>query len=749
MYSFSKFELLNLAAPRRFRKSASLGVAISVAALLVTGCAGNRAVSATNVTETAAPVSTFATREDAAQARRDLMKLLGGDSTEFPTPDAAQLKLFREAQSEAAQWAQIVLRSEMKPVASGAGVLICEPVEKPAASPEDSALFAGCARWMQVALGGQSALGKSPLWRRIEEARNGLGFSNLKLGEKQAAMMARAVGATHTVAMRAASTPDGYRLSLQLLTAAGQPVGKPLVVAGTETTVLAELPDAAREIGRRLQAPSVQIPAVGVGADDLRFLGAHAQFNEKIDKDEALRLQELAAREPLAGVLWMYRSGTHVDRATLWRDVIKKSVTAAPRNTLVWCAVAALAPTHLKPHRAEFQKLVRENPRNMALALAEAYACKATNDFNTQLEATVRAVAANERSSAAWVALSMAFADKADSIRNGRFYNRMSEEEKAAIAQYYPHQLMAALYAAQISPSAVSAWSQLSRAATFNSEPELADLALWKTLRMSPESINDWEWALQIYQPKWFEDEERLLLVARHIASKPERLTYVSKQLSAALETFEMTEASAAVTRAVMTELESQVKANPKNIEAWRILAYRYRDQKRYADTVRAFETWLELEPENIIPVNNLANWHAKNQRDIDKMHKLYERGVKMDPQNAVMVYNWGGYYKDYERDFDKAAPLMKKAMELDKSYTLPVTALGNLYWFLKNDEKNGRKYFEAALQRNPLDGYVQAEYAYALMRHGKTDEARKHAERALQLGESEHPVFQALGIEP
>jgi hypothetical protein len=34
-------------------------------------------------------------------------------------------------------------------------------------------------------------------------------------------------------------------------------------------------------------------------------------------------------------------------------------------------------------------------------------------------------------------------------------------------------------------------------------------------------------------------------------------------------------------------------------------------------------------------------------------------------------------------------------------------------------------------------------------MRHERREEAVKHAERAIQLGEREHPVFKALGLEP
>lgn len=723
-------------------------VLLPVVGLVPAGCTKPAIPLSAPASPATATTTFLATAANAERDKQDLMKLLGGEETKIPNPDAEQLKLLQTSQNAATQWAQVLLQKDTQ-TGRGAGIVIGEPIAKSAFTSEQNDFLAGCARWMQVGLGGQSALDRSPLLMQIEEARNGLGFSDLKLDARQSAAVARAVGATHAVAVQARSTPGGYSLSWQLLVAAGEPVGKPIVVAGNETAILAKLPDVAREIARRLQAVSAPIPAVGVNVDDLRFLGAQAQPKKTIHKEDALRLQKLAAREPLAGVLWMYRSGIDKDRTTLWRDVVQKTVAIAPRNPLVWAAIATMAPVQLKPHRAEFEKLVRENPHNLALALAESHVANKENNFNVQLQSAMRAVSANEKSAAAWIALSAAFADKADSIRNGRFYGQLSEEEQAVIEEYYPHQLLAALYASRLAPAAASVWRQLSGAATFNSEPQLADLAFWKAVRLNPGSLDIWDWGLEIYQPKWFEDQERMMLVARHIASKPERLTQLAILLSEALQASGFEEASVAAMRAAIARLESWAVKHPEDVYAWRELAYKYRNQNRYEDTVRAFEKWLALEPDNVIPINNLANWHAKNQRDVEKMHKLYARGVKVDPQNAVLWYNWGGYYKDYERNFDKAAPLMKKAMELDKTYTLPATALGNLYWFLKNDEKNGRKYFEIAIQRDPLDGYSQAEYAYALMRHDKVSEAKKHAQRALQLGENQHPVFKALEMKP
>ena len=126
-------------------------------------------------------------------------------------------------------------------------------------------------------------------------------------------------------------------------------------------------------------------------------------------------------------------------------------------------------------------------------------------------------------------------------------------------------------------------------------------------------------------------------------------------------------------------------------------------------------------------------------------------QAMRIDPTDPRFPFNIGKYYKDYERNFDKAALYFHQAMALDATYAAPVTGLANIYWFLKNDGVTGDRLFKEAIRREPRNPDTRAEYALALLRHGRRAEALQQAQKSLALGETDNgfSVFADLGLHP
>lgn len=113
-------------------------------------------------------VSSAAPMSLAAPTRLPHRKSLRPKAAPIPTIAAPQLppeteadrQVIAQAQQEAGVWAQTSLQTTLKPVPSGNGLIVFEPIATDAALAD---FGAGCGRWLHLMVAGQSALGKTPL----------------------------------------------------------------------------------------------------------------------------------------------------------------------------------------------------------------------------------------------------------------------------------------------------------------------------------------------------------------------------------------------------------------------------------------------------------------------------------------------------------------------------------------------------------------------------------------------------------
>ena len=567
--------------------------------------------------------------------------------------------------------------------------------------------------------------------------------------------LARLCGATHYVTSQLSGSETNAVLKLQLWKVPQQSVGAPLVLRGTQLQILAALPGAARVLATRLGVAQPEIAkAVGVSPSEMTLLGKAPWKGHSMGEGDVptqwQKVARLAGKTPLAGMLWMY-SGINADLSPQWHRVVAETMKLAPRNTLIAAALLMRAgeysSSYSRLYNASIDALNRRYPQSAALLAGDAVRKRGNGDYHGAIIDNLKVIALNPDNFIAWDDLANSFSEQAEALRQSRTVGAMTDAEKNRIFQLYPFQLKATLRAVQLDPTWGEGWSDVSEAAAFAGEAEICDVAFWKALKMSPDTTSVLKWGMEIYQPKWFGDAARLRKVGQFAAQKPLRFVASAENLQDALEESGLDKEAAAVGEAFLQQCEIMKRQQPKSSVPYRALKDYYENQQDYPLTAEAYEGWLQREPNNVIALTNYANLCERQLKRYKRMEELYHKAIQFDPTNAVHLYNLGTYYKDVPRNFDQAAPYFEKALKIDPSYSPPAVALGDMYWFLKNDEKTAVKYFKEAERRDPSDGYVNAEWAWALLQHGREDEARKQAEKARYLGENDHPVFKALGI--
>jgi hypothetical protein len=185
----------------------------------------------------------------------------------------------------------------LTPVESGPGVVVCEPVPQAGATAEVADLGNGCARWLNLTVGGHGEFGKTPLWGSTIHALYRLRRSDMRLDQATGARLARLLGLTHVALGQVKGDLDHCTLSYQIWDmGAKKAVGKAQVLTGTAEAIRARLPRLASGLAAGLGVKSPRVPAaVGETAEELQWLGAHPWAGiGNIPRDRLEKLHPLA-----------------------------------------------------------------------------------------------------------------------------------------------------------------------------------------------------------------------------------------------------------------------------------------------------------------------------------------------------------------------------------------------------------------------------------------------------------------------
>lgn len=427
----------------------------------------------------------------------------------------------------------------LKQVESGPGVLVCEPVVT--AEGRDLPAFArGCGRWLHLVVGGQGELGRTPLWKSVDHARRELVRDNLQLSLDEAVKLRRSLGITHVALGELTGKADLFVLTYRVWELTGKkPVGEPVVASGFDQQIAARLPEMARGLAASVGVPNPIVPeATGENAHELRLLGKMPWLPDDTlsvaDQSELYLISRRGSRGApgdgapriLALMLCVIRAGSFKD-GPLVREVSPLLVRALPVNALALgeigyqsFACRNVPPTTLP--RAPVQQMLGRFPNNALYNTALTYFDRIAGDFAAAKKSARQAVRCATGNPDAWLMLAGTLYGEADQTRKGRFSTAMTEQELDLVNKLYVEELLTAIHAVELDPEYGDAWKEVSASAAFAGDGNLADAALQKGLECDSGNSELYRWGIQLYQPKWNDNPEKLARIGRQAVAAAE-----------------------------------------------------------------------------------------------------------------------------------------------------------------------------------------------------------------------------------
>jgi tetratricopeptide (TPR) repeat protein len=110
-----------------------------------------------------------------------------------------------------------------------------------------------------------------------------------------------------------------------------------------------------------------------------------------------------------------------------------------------------------------------------------------------------------------------------------------------------------------------------------------------------------------------------------------------------------------------------------------------------------AYEKCLQIEPDNVLVLNNYAYYLSLRGENLEKAEKMAKKAVDLEPDNSSYLDTYGwvlfrlGKYED-------AKGWIEKAIEKGEQSAVVIEHLGDVYWKL-DDRKEAVKYWEKALK--------------------------------------------------
>ena len=116
--------------------------------------------------------------------------------------------------------------------------------------------------------------------------------------------------------------------------------------------------------------------------------------------------------------------------------------------------------------------------------------------------------------------------------------------------------------------------------------------------------------------------------------------------------------------------LDQIVKENPKESEAWRLLAqihwtYNNEPEKAFNELIES----LKCDPKNIWALLLMGNYFTKVKSDQVHAKEYYDKVLEYYPDNAIAINNIGATYME-RKDYEGALPFLERALALNDTYT-------------------------------------------------------------------------------
>lgn len=632
------------------------------------------------------------------------------------------------------------------PIASGPGVVICEPVSAPGVSEETADFASGCSRWLQFVVGGQGQLGKTPLWASLNQARQELGRRDLRLKPADTPRLATILGITHAATGTVSGGKERCTLTFQLVQIAGQkPTGPPLTLTGSQEQIIQKLPTMATTLSKQLGISAPHLPAaVGAAPNDLALLGRlFSQQEILITPAQRQQLGELAKTFPIAGMITLIYVVPGENAARIQSDASATLLKQAPDNTLVFGQLGYYASQVLAVHSNALQDLLQTYPNNLNMNVANALRMRAAHDDAEVIKAAEKAIRINPGSTEAWAVLGDAYSDSADRIRRGKMWGEMTDKEQASILKLYPKWLQAYREAVRVDPSFGIGWREAAKAATFAGDPQFADKAIWKAVQLRPADPAVYSWGLEMFHPKWFGDETKRAKIADAAAAATYPTPFMTFNVAEELTDYGYRSQAKRLYERAEPMYREHLATDPSNLRGRHTHAVMLTRLNRLSEATKEYEELARLSPNDATAHYDLGMIYSMRNMP-DESIKEFREALRLNPRSARTQLNIGLDLKS-KGQFDQAEKEFRAALALDQNLAEAHFGLGDVYYSRKQLDNAIAEYRQAiSLNPNLLQPYKHL--TDALSDQKKFDSALKAAMMTVQVAPDDDEAHAELG---
>src|SRR5437763_11460099 len=188
--------------------------------------------------------------------------------------------------------------------------------------------------------------------------------------------------------------------------------------------------------------------------------------------------------------------------------------------------------------------------------------------------------------------------------------------------------------------------------------------------------------------------------------------------------------------------IREQIKKTPEDSQSYLVLGVILKQQKKDDEARKAFEKSLELNPQNVVAIDQLTDLDLA-AKAFSAIHQRANAHLQKEPQSAPAYYIHGRSYV-MEKNFAAAETALKKAIELDPN----LAAAYNLLVAISvqtNKLPEALKELETVLAKNPQYSPALLTSGIIFERMGDFAKARDNYEKVLALNPKFAPALNNL----
>ena len=188
--------------------------------------------------------------------------------------------------------------------------------------------------------------------------------------------------------------------------------------------------------------------------------------------------------------------------------------------------------------------------------------------------------------------------------------------------------------------------------------------------------------------------------------------------------------------------IREQIKKTPEDSQSYLVLGVILKQQKKDDEARKAFEKSLELNPQNVVAIDQLTDLDLA-AKAFSAIHQRANAHLQKEPQSAPAYYIHGRSYV-MEKNFAAAETALKKAIELDPNLAAAYNLLVAIY-VQTNKLPEALKELETVLAKNPQYSPALLTSGIIYERMGDFAKARDSYEKVLALNPNFVPALNNL----